>query len=77
MTYTLRTKYIPLIIKDLASFRLGLHKTVNITKTEDTTKTFLKVPFHNKGIEMVNLFQILYSKPVKNPSLASFKIKLL
>ena len=64
-------KHIPLIIKDLASFRLGLHKTVSITKTEDTTKTFLKVPFHNKGIEMVNLSQILHSKPVKK-SIPSF-----
>ena len=35
----------PLIIKDLASFRLGLHQTVNVTKTEDTTKTFLKIPY--------------------------------
>ena len=63
-------KYIPLIIKYLASFKLGLHKTVKITKI-DTTKSFLKVPFHNKGIEMINLSQILRSKPVKK-SIASF-----
>ena len=64
-------KYIPLIIKDLASFKLGLHKTVKITKIDTTTKTFLKVPFHNKGIEMINLSQILHSKPVKK-SIPSF-----
>ena len=64
-------KYILLIIKDLASFKLGLHKTVKITKIDTTTKTFLKVPFHNKGIEMINLSQILHSKPVKK-SIPSF-----
>ena len=48
-------KHIPLIIKDLASFRLGLHKTEKVTKIDSTTKTFLKVPFHNKGMEMINL----------------------
>ena len=64
-------KYIPLIIKDLASFKLGLHKMVKITKIDTTTKTFLKVPFHNKGIEMINLSQILHSKPVKK-SIPSF-----
>ena len=63
-------KYIPLI-KDLASFKLGLHKTVKITKIDTITKTFLKVPFHNKGIEMINLSQILHSKPVKK-SIPSF-----
>ena len=41
-------KYIPLIIKDLANFRLGLHKAPKITKTDSTAKTFLKVPFHKK-----------------------------
>ena len=64
-------KYIPLIIKDLASFKLGLHKMVKITKIDTTTKTFLKVPFHNKGIEMINLSQILHSKSVKK-SIPSF-----
>ena len=64
-------KYIPLIIKDLASFRLGLHKAPKITKTDNTAKTFLKVPFHNKGLEMINLSQILHSKPVKE-SIPSF-----
>ena len=58
-------KYIPLIIKDLASFRLGLHKINEPTKADNTTKSFLKVPFHNKGIEMINLSLILHSKPVK------------
>ena len=58
-------KHILLIIKDLASFRLGLHKINEPTKADDTTKSFLKVPFHNKGIEMINLSQILHSKPVK------------
>ena len=52
-------KHIPLIIENLASFRLGLHQTVNITKADDTTKTYLKVPFHNKGIEVVNWSQIV------------------
>ena len=28
-------------------------------------ETCLKVPFHNKGIEMIKLSQIVYSKPVK------------
>ena len=65
------SKYIPLIIKDLASFRLGLHKAPKITKTDNTAKTFLKVPFHNKGLEMINLSQILHSKPVKE-SIPSF-----
>ena len=64
-------KYIPLIIKDLASFRLGLHKAPKITKTDNTAKTFLKVPFYNKGLEMINLSQILHSKPVKE-SIPSF-----
>ena len=58
-------KYIPLIIKDLASFRLGLHKINKPTKADNATKSFLKVLFHNKGIEMINLSQILHSKPVK------------
>ena len=58
-------KHIPLIIKDLASFRLGLHKINKPTKADNTTKGFLKVPFHNKGIEVINLSQILHSKPVK------------
>ena len=58
-------KYILFIIKDLASFRLGLHKTEKIAKINSTTKTFLNNPFHNKSIEMINLSQILHSKPVK------------
>ena len=64
-------KHIPLIIKDLASFRLGLHITVNKNKTEDITKTFLKVPFHNKGIDMVNLSKI-YIANLVNKSIPSF-----
>ena len=65
-------KYIPLIIKDLASFRLGLHKAPKITKTDNTAKILIiKVPFHNKGLEMINLSQILHSKPVKE-SIPSF-----
>ena len=28
------------------------------------TYTFFKVPFHNKGIKMIKLSQIVYSKPV-------------
>ena len=40
-------------------------------KIDSTTKTFLKVPIHNKGIEMINLSQILHSKPVKK-SIPSF-----
>ena len=68
-------KYIPLIIKDLASFRLGLHKIEESTKTDNTPKSFLKIPFHNKGIEMIKIPQILHSKPVKNtiPSLIQNK----
>ena len=33
-------KYIALIIKDLASFRLGIHKINEPSKTNDTAKTF-------------------------------------
>ena len=69
-------KYIPLIIKDIASFRLGLHKTQNDTKIDDTAKASLKVPFYNKGIEMIKLSQILHSKPIKRTvHIASFKTK--
>ena len=56
-------KYIPLIIR--LSFRLGLHRLENATKVEDTKKSCLKVPFHNKGIEMIKLSQILQSKSIK------------
>ena len=59
-------KYIPLIFKDLDSFRLGLHKTEKISKIDNMAKTLLKVLFHNKGVEMIKLSQIVHSKPVKN-----------
>ena len=38
------------------------------------SKTFLKVPFYNKGIEMIKLSQIVHSKPVKkqNKTIPSF-----
>ena len=58
-------KHIPLIIKDLASFRLGLHKIEESTKPGDTPNSFLKIPFHSKVIEMIKIPQILRSKPVK------------
>ena len=58
-------KYVPLIIKDLASFRLGLHRKPEPTKEDSLNKNFIKVPFHNKGIEMVHLPQILHSKPIR------------
>ena len=58
-------KHIPLIIKDLASFRLGLHKIIETKQTENAPKSFLKIPFHNKGIEMIKIPQILHSKHVK------------
>ena len=58
-------KYIPLIIKDLISFRLGLHKIEKGPQVDNMDKSFLKVPFHNKGIEMVKLSQIVNSKSVQ------------
>ena len=58
-------KHIPLIIKDLASFRLGLHKIIETKQTENAPKSFMKIPFHNKGIEMIKIPQILHSKHVK------------
>ena len=58
-------KHIPLIIKDLASFRLGLHKINPNTTHENTHKSFLKIPFLNKGIEMIKISQILHSKPIR------------
>ena len=57
-------KYIPLIIKDLASFRLGLHKIEKTIRKESLAKNFINIPFHNKGLEMIGLSQILRSKPV-------------
>ena len=58
-------KHIPLIIKDLASFRLGIHKLEESTKIDSTPKSFLKISFHNRGIEMNRIPQMLHSKPVK------------
>ena len=58
-------RHIPLIAKDLAKFRLNRHykETVNV-QNKQPNRGFLKLQFSNKGIEMINLSQILNSKPV-------------
>ena len=57
-----------LILKDLIKFRLGTSQpqpSKQHTK-ENNCKHFLKVKFHNKGIEMINLSGILRSRQVKS-----------
>ena len=57
-----------LILKDLIKFRLGTSQPQppkQHTK-ENNRKHFLKVKFHNKGIEMINLSGILRSRRVKD-----------
>ena len=66
-------RHIPLIVKDLAKFRLNRH-CINV-QDKQPDRGFLKLQFSNKGIEMINLSQILNSKPVINaiPSFLSYK----
>ena len=53
------------IAKDIARFRSG--EAVHIPEgTRVGEKHFLKVTFHNKGIEMVNLSSIVHSKKVRS-----------
>ena len=57
-----------LILKDLIKFRLGTSQPQppkQHTK-ENNHKHFLKVKFHNKGVEMINLSGILHSRRVKD-----------
>ena len=57
-----------LILKDFIKFRLGTSQPQppkQHTK-ENNRKHFLKVKFHNKGIEMINLSRILRSRRVKD-----------
>ena len=57
-----------LILKDLIKFRLGTSQP-QLSKQhikENNRKHFLKVKFHNKGIEMINLSGILRSRQVKS-----------
>ena len=57
-----------LILKDLIKFRLGTSQpqpSKQHTK-ENNHKHFLKVKFHNIGIEMINLSGILRSRQVKS-----------
>ena len=58
-------KHIPLIIKDLTKFRLNRHCKDTITiKDNRPARSFLNLQFDNKGIEMINLPQILNNKSV-------------
>ena len=59
-------KYIPLVIKDLAKFRMTRHlgPTTVIEERKDS-KGYIRLKFRNKGIEMINLPQILNSKVIK------------
>ena len=58
-------KHIPLIVKDLAKYRLNKHCRDSAgSAKKQSTRGYLKLEYHNKGIEMVNLPQILNSKPV-------------
>ena len=71
-------KHIPITVKDLAKFRLNKHcrdSVESVNKRSTCTRGYLKLQFHNKGIEMVNLPQILNSKPVVDiiPSFLSHK----
>ena len=60
-----------LILKDLIKFRLGTSQPqpqpqpLKQHTKENNRKHFLKVKFHNKGIEMINLNGILHSRRVK------------
>ena len=57
-----------LILKDLIKFRLGTSQPQPPKQhiKENNRKHFLKVKFHNKGIEMINLSGILRSRRVKD-----------
>ena len=57
-----------LILKDLIKFRLGTSQPQPPKQhiKENNRKHFLKVKFHSKGIEMINLSGILRSRRVKD-----------
>jgi hypothetical protein len=53
------------IAKDIARFRSG--EAVHVPEdTKMGKKHFLKVTFHNKGIEMINLSSMVHSKKVRS-----------
>ena len=60
-------RYISLIVKDLAKYRLTRH-CLDTAESENKkpTRGFIKLQFSNKGIEMINLPQILNNKLVLN-----------
>ena len=54
-----------LILKDLVRFRLGDVDTCEeVPSSKSSNRHFVKITFHNKGIEMINLSQILHSRRV-------------
>ena len=55
------------LIKDFISFRNKLHLGNVEDKLEDARKDrwFLKLMFHNKGIEMIDLLRILHNKVLR------------
>ena len=73
-------QHLLLMTRDIARFRLGEFTQV---QEETPNKHFLKVTFHNKGIEMINLSTILHCKKVrmtmpdliedKEPPIVSYK----
>jgi hypothetical protein len=65
-----------LVDKDLAKFRLNKHCRDSVqSENRRSTRGYLKLQFHDKGIEMVNPPRILNSKPVADtiPSFLSHK----
>ena len=54
-----------LILKDVVRFRLGDVDTCEeVPSSKSSNRHFVKITFHNKGIEMINLSQILHSRRV-------------
>ena len=57
-------KHIPLIMRDIAHFRLGMHILKEDSVKEKSTNNFIKVQFHNKGLDMINLSGILHHRSI-------------
>ena len=57
-------QHLLVIARDIARFRLGEFTQVQ-REVESPSKHFLKVTFHNKGLEMINLSSIVHSKVVR------------
>ena len=57
-------RYIMLVIKDLAKFRLDRYQNNTDTAEKQPNDRFIQLHFSNKGIDMINFPQLLHSRPV-------------